>query len=116
MQHILRCVFPFFIQRRLLYIFVSFQTLVVLQRTRVVEHPSHLTIKQGEEALLRCAFTTDPDLVSSFEIHWLLGEERLEGQQDGEVIKDYWLTLMTLFLGKRVKSEGGRPLLLCRSD
>ena len=114
MQHTLRCVFPFFfIQSRFLNIFVSFQTLVVLQRTRVVEHPSHLTIKQGEEAFLRCAFTTDPDLVSSFEIHWLLGEGRLEGQQDGEVIKDHWLTL---FLGKRVKSEGGRPLLLCRSD
>ena len=109
-QHILRCVFPLL---RLNPIFVSFQNLVVLQRTRVVEHPSHLTIKQGEEAFLRCAFSTDPDLLSSFEIHWLFGEERLEGQQDGEVRKHYGLTM---FSGKRVKSGEGRPLLLLRSD
>ena len=95
------------------YTFVFFQNLVVLQRTRVVEHPSHLTIKQGEEAFLRCAFSTDPDLLSSFEIHWLFGEERLDGQQDGEVKKHDGLIL---FSGKRVKSGGGRPLLLCRSD
>ena len=57
----------------------------------MVEHPTHLTIKQGEEASLRCSFTTDPELASSFEIHWLFGEEKLEGQQDGEVIKHYGL-------------------------
>ena len=74
-------------QKNLPFIIVSFQNLVVLQRTRVVEQPGHLTIKQGEEASLRCAFTSDPDLFPSFEIHWLFGEERLEGQQDGEVTK-----------------------------
>ena len=61
----------------------------------MVEHPTHLTIKQGEEAFLRCAFSTDPDLRSSFEIHWLFGEERLEGQQDGEVRKLYGLTFVS---------------------
>ena len=105
--------FPLFKQSPFFYIFVTFQNLVVLQRTRVVEHPSHLTIKQGEEAFLQCSFSTDPDLLSSFEIHWLFGEERLEGQRDEEVIKYHGLTL---FSGKQVKSGGGRPLLLCWSD
>ena len=94
-QHTLRCVFPLLKLNPFFYIFVSFQNLVVLQRTRVVEHPTHLTIKQGEEAFLRCAFSTDPDLLSSFEVHWLFGEERLEGQQDGEVRKHYGLTFVS---------------------
>ena len=89
---------------------VVFQNLIILQRTRVVQQPSHLTIKQGEEASLQCVFSTDPELSPSLDIHWLLGEERLEGDQEGQVTTCPWLTL---FPGKSVESERGRPVLLC---
>ena len=83
MHHILR--YHELIDAVAFFTIVVFQNLAILQRTRVVQQPSHLTIKQGEEASLQCLFSTDSELIPSLDIHWLLGEERLEGDQDGQV-------------------------------
>ena len=57
----------------------------MLQRSRVTSQPSHLTVRQGEQAELACTVDTDPALAASLEIHWLRGEERREGEQGEQV-------------------------------
>ena len=46
------------------------QNLKVLEKSRVVEHPRHLTVKQGDSFALECAISTDPELLSSLMISW----------------------------------------------
>ena len=61
------------------------QEVSVLQRSRLVSQPSHLTVRQGQQAELTCTVDTDPALAASLEIHWLRGEERREGEQGEQV-------------------------------
>ena len=46
------------------------QNLKVLEKNRIVEHPRHLTVKQGDSFELECAISTDPELLSSLMISW----------------------------------------------
>ena len=58
------------------------QALVVRARTRVLEQPVHITLRQGETGTLSCTFITDPSLLPNLTIHWQRGEERVEGEQE----------------------------------
>ena len=58
------------------------QDLVVRARTRVMDQPSHTTIRVGDTGTLSCTLVTDPALLPTLNIHWQRGEERVEGEQE----------------------------------
>ena len=46
------------------------KALKVLEKSRVVEYPRHMMVKQGDSFELECAISTDPELLSSLLISW----------------------------------------------
>lgn len=75
------------------------QILKVLEKSRVVVHPRHQTVKQEASFVLECAISTDPELLSSLGITWR--QNKIE---------------MAVTAGKQNKELGNSSLSLVATD